>query len=87
MDYRLSRCDFQGSERSPCSFSAVYRVTLVSVEGPTCEMLLCSEHVEESWALGNRVLRHRFPDLKLNLERIKLERVDDNSRANRPITP
>ena len=87
MDYRLSRCDFQGSERFPCSFSAVYRVTLVSVEGPTCEMLLCSEHVEESWALGNRMLRHRFPDLKLNLERIKLDRVDDSNGANGPITP
>jgi len=87
MDYRLSRCDFQGSGRFPCSFGAVYRVTLVSVEGPTCEMLLCSEHVEESWALGDRVLRHRFPDLKLKLERIKLDRVDDSTGANRPITP
>lgn len=72
MDYRLSRCDFQGSERSPCSFTAVYRVTLISVEGPTCEMLLCSEHVEQSWALGNQVLRLRFPNLKLTLGRIKL---------------
>ena len=75
MDYRISRCDFQGSERFPCSFSAVYRVILVSVEGPTCELLLCAEHIEQSWTLGNRVLRHRFPDLKLNLERIQLDRV------------
>jgi len=75
MDYRLSRCDFQGSERFPCSFTAVYRVTLISVKGPTCEMLLCSEHVEQSWALGNNVLRPRFPDLKLTLGRIKLDPV------------
>ena len=75
MDYRLSRCDFEDSGRFPCSFTAVYRVTLVSVEGPTCELLLCSEHVEESWTQGTHVLRHRFPELKLNLERIKLDRV------------
>ena len=75
MEYRLSRCDFQSSGRSPCSFNAIYRVTLVSVEGPTFEMLLCAKHVEESWDIGSWLLRLRFPDLKLNLERIRLDRV------------
>lgn len=81
MDYRLSRCDFQGSERFPCSFTAVYRVTLISVEGPTCEMLLCSEHVEQSWTLGNHLLSLRFPDLKLTLGKIKLDPVSRISAA------
>ena len=71
MEYRLSRCDFQ---KMPgyrgCSFHAVYRITVVSAEGPTCEMLLCAEHVEQSWSLGPEALRKRFPDLNLNMGRV-----------------
>ena len=44
----------------------MYRVTVVS-EGPTCEMLLCAEHVSESWNVGADVLRLHFPELNLSL--------------------
>jgi hypothetical protein len=76
MDYRLSRCDFQGtSEGRDCSFEAMYRVTLVSSDGPTCEMLLCGKHAGQSWQLGQRVLHNHFPRLNLTLATIHMHPV------------
>jgi hypothetical protein len=76
MNFRLSRCDFQDGAAEPsCSFEAVYRVTLVSSDGPTCEMLLCGKHAERSWQVGQRVLGARFPSLKLRLATVQLHPV------------
>jgi len=83
MEYRLSRCDFQDAAGpSLCSFTAMYRVTLVSAEGPTCELLLCAEHVEKSWGIASEVLRRRFPRLNLTLGSVRLDPVPRASAAN-----
>jgi hypothetical protein len=76
MEYRLSRCDYQDGHGKPiCSSHAFYRVTVISSEGPTCDMLLCSGHVAESWRLGIDALRARFPELKLSLGYLRLDPV------------
>jgi hypothetical protein len=53
----------------------MYRVTVVSAEGPTGEMLLCAQHVEHSWNAGVQVLKERFPKLNLTMDRVLLDPV------------
>jgi hypothetical protein len=73
MDYRLSRCDFQdASAGHECSYDTMYRVTLVSSDGPTCEMLLCGRHADRSWQVGEGVLHRRFPWLHLTLATVQM---------------
>ena len=84
MEYRLSRCDFQDTPgRLACSFSAMYRVTVVSAEGPTCEMLLCAEHVSESRNVGADVARRHFSELNLSLGWVRLDPVHKVHAASR----
>jgi hypothetical protein len=76
MDYRLSRCDFQeASVGHECSYDTMYRVTLVSSDGPTCEMLLCGRHADRSWQLGAGVLHRHFPLLHLTLATVQMHPV------------
>ena len=82
MEYRLSRCDYHDLRGElTCSSHAFYRVTVISAEGPTCDMLLCSGHVAESWRLAGEALKTRFPELRLSMAYLRLDPVPAASQA------